>query len=212
MMECILFNAPFVRESGSLLIIQEAQEIPHLLGDFVHVAEQNGLALQRIGPKEKSKMRMQRDVDGDFYSGSVCPSCEHDWGCEPFETRLCPLCRVKAMDEAISEGRKIAVMNSAMMPDSGLYRCDGLDREDFAKYLCRYREALASYIGYQQNLDLIKEWTEGQVDLPICNALTVLEPGDFALVMRLNYRAPKGSKGRPVNEGDFSFFLVNRQA
>lgn len=98
------------------------------------------------------------------------------------------------------------LMNSAMMPVPGMYRCESISRETFCALLKADPSPL-SYIGYQQNVDLIREWTG--ISLPVSHEQTIMEAGDQALVMRLDYRAA-GTKGRKVGENDFSFFMVTR--
>lgn len=97
------------------------------------------------------------------------------------------------------------IMNSAMMPHAGKYTCKQISKKEFCEEI-QGADVLESYIGYPQNIDLILRWTG--VSLPLCRDSTTFEDGDVALVMRLDYRVAPGEKGRPVGEGDFSFFLV----
>jgi len=105
----------------------------------------------------------------------------------------------------LEEKLKIKVMNSAMMPHEGQYDCRKISKKEFCEAI-QNADGLESYIGYPQNIDLIERWTGAS--LPLCRDNTTFEEGDQALVMRLDYRVSPGEKGRPVQESDFSFFLV----
>lgn len=101
------------------------------------------------------------------------------------------------------------ILNSCIMPVPGLFRNEAITRDEFLSSLLA-DPSPTSYIGYQQNCDLIARWTGGKVRLPVSHESTPFEVGDVALVMRLDYRAPIGTKGRRVGEEDFSFFRVTR--
>ena len=105
---------------------------------------------------------------------------------------------------------KIRLMNSAMMPQAGYYHAERIDFASFKKILKEAVEngMLVSYIGYEQNVKLIKAWTGKEVALNRSRA--VLQDGDQILVMKLTYRVPNpADKGKEVNEEDFEFFLVD---
>ena len=97
------------------------------------------------------------------------------------------------------------LMNSAMMPQPGVYNCKQITKEEFCDLL-KQADKIESFIGYPQNISLIKEWTG--CTIPLCRDNTTFKDGDQALVMRLDYRVKPGTKGRKVDENDFSFFLV----
>lgn len=104
---------------------------------------------------------------------------------------------------------KVKLMNSAMMPSPGKYDCQEITKQAFSERLqsASQRDLLESYVGYQQNINLIKGWTG--VSVPLSRAQTTLGCGDVMLIMRLNYRPAPGEKGRSVSEEDFTFFEVS---
>tara|TARA_R100000655_G_C2895646_1_gene177874 strand:+ start:274 stop:597 length:324 start_codon:yes stop_codon:yes gene_type:complete len=99
-------------------------------------------------------------------------------------------------------------MNSAMMPCSGDYECRAIHFHDFIYSIeeAHERKELESYIGYQQNCDLIYKWSGIKIEPN--RSQTTLEHGDFMLVMKLKYRANPLEKGKEVKEDDFEFFIV----
>lgn len=99
------------------------------------------------------------------------------------------------------------LMNSAMMPKPGTYRLTKCDRQIFIRLLqAAYQKGnLDNFIGYPQNLKLIKKWSG--VILNPCREQTSLEPGDKMLIMKLKYRLNDPAlKGREMSEDDFEFF------
>ena len=93
------------------------------------------------------------------------------------------------------------------MPVAGTYRIHQLSIQEFAAGVdaaIRQRVARSS-IGYQQNVDIIKQLTGHQVKLT--KEETKLEDGDALYIMRLRYRTD-GYKGRPVRLEDFEFFFA----
>jgi len=101
----------------------------------------------------------------------------------------------------------IKLMNSAMMPQPGTYRLRRITHTEFCRALQEATEKnmLESYIGYQQNIDLIYQWTG--VHVPLSRAETSLEDGDSLLIMKLRYRLNDPSrKGAPVDKTSFEFF------
>ena len=103
----------------------------------------------------------------------------------------------------------VKLVNSAMMPVPGRYEAREISFEEFVERLVEAYEKgnLESYIGYPQNIELIKEWTGIEVELN--RSKTDLEPGDELLVMKLKYRVqdPK-TKGNVVDENDFEFMHI----
>ena len=96
------------------------------------------------------------------------------------------------------------LLNSAMMPREGLYVMKRISFEEFKAVLkASYeRDSIDSYIGYQQNIDLINKWTG--IKLETNRDQTVLEDTDSFLVMKLKYRvSDPNSKGAKVNENSF---------
>lgn len=104
---------------------------------------------------------------------------------------------------------RVKLLNSAMMPEPGKYELVKIGHFTFCSLLKEAYEKgiLDSYIGYQQNIELIKRWTG--IKLPISRETTRLESGDMLLIMKLKYRlvnpADKGKK--EVKEEDFEFFI-----
>lgn len=101
----------------------------------------------------------------------------------------------------------VRLLNSAMMPREGRYTMVAISKEEFVEKVQQAHNIgeLDSYIGYPQNIQLLKEWTG--LELPLKREQTTVESGDSILVMKLKYRtqAPKGSE---VNVNDFEFFEI----
>ena len=104
---------------------------------------------------------------------------------------------------------RVLLMNSAMMPEEGIYIAVKIDKKRFCELLklANKQGVLKSYIGYPQNAELIKKWTG--VEVEVNREKAELEDRDFILVMKLKYRvANPADKGKEVNEEDFEFFLI----
>lgn len=103
----------------------------------------------------------------------------------------------------------VKLTNSAVMPQHGVYRARQITKEEFVSLVQRAHAegTLESYIGYPQNVELIRKWAG--VDVALNRAETRLEDGDVMLVMKLRYRvADPSAKGAPVGEDDFEFYVV----
>lgn len=101
-------------------------------------------------------------------------------------------------------------MNSAMMPQPGHYELVALSREQFVGIL-RDAGTVDSYVGYPQTAEFVQRISGVQVE--VSRRPTVLEDGDRVLVVKLAYRPQDaGSKGAPVNENDYEFFLIRYTA
>ena len=100
----------------------------------------------------------------------------------------------------------IRLLNSAMMPTEGVYRLSKINKEEFVTILQKAvnENQLESYIGYPQNIELLKQWSG--LDIPLNRKETVVEDGDTLLIMKLNYRPEAGSKGLDVNDSSFLFY------
>jgi len=100
------------------------------------------------------------------------------------------------------------LLNSAMMPSAGTYYCKQIIFEEFVQIIKdeHAKGSIESYIGYQQNIDLLKKWTG--CDIELNRSTTVLKDIDEILVMRINYRPDANAKGIDVDEKDFEFFYV----
>lgn len=103
----------------------------------------------------------------------------------------------------------VRLINSAMMPCEGTYRLEEISKGTFIYVLqgAYAKNNLASYIGYQQNINLIEKWSGIRVAMN--RKETILKDGDHLLIMKLNYRPEVMSKGLTVNEDDFSFYIAN---
>ena len=103
------------------------------------------------------------------------------------------------------------ILNSAMMPLAGTYNLRAISYERFFQEIEEQHEEapdqLRSWIGYQQNADIIEENTG--VRLRITRENTWLHSGDRLLIMRLRYRMPSANKGQKVNKHDFEYFEGN---
>lgn len=99
-------------------------------------------------------------------------------------------------------------MNSAVMTCPGEYSLRRISRSEFIGRILAFwgKDDFCNYIGYQQNLDLIKKWSGGRINLTVSKKQTILADGDTMLCMTLKYRS-EGYKGIDVNEKDFDFFI-----
>jgi len=105
---------------------------------------------------------------------------------------------------------KVRLLNSAMMPREGIYKMKRINKHQFCEILINaHREGnLDSYIGYQDNLELIKKWTG--ITLPFRRDTTGIEDGDILLIMKLNKRMGDPTLKGKVQfcEEDFEFFIA----
>lgn len=101
------------------------------------------------------------------------------------------------------------LLNSAVMPKEGQYSAYKISFQEFKLLLqkAHKRGELESYIGYPQNIELIRKWTG--IEVPLNRAETNLDDGDEILVMKLRYRVSNpADKGKEVKEEDFEFFYI----
>lgn len=103
----------------------------------------------------------------------------------------------------------VRLLNSSMMPKAGIYSMESITVAQFCDILVDAYEnqKLDSYIGYQQNADLIEKLTGIRPAINRNN--TILENGDTILIMKLGYRA--NNKRGQVDENDFEFFEASYQ-
>lgn len=105
---------------------------------------------------------------------------------------------------------KYKLMNSAMMPREGLYRCRRITPEDFGRLVAEAAASggIESYIGYEATADIVELLSGYRPEVSRAN--TNVEPGDIMLVARLKYRAenPKAKHMLRPEIGDFEFFVV----
>lgn len=105
------------------------------------------------------------------------------------------------------------LLNSAIMPAPGTYRLEPVTREAFAARVRHAARAgtLVSYIGYEQTAAMISRLAG--VSIAVTREATTVESGDELLICRLRYRvADVSTKGRPVDENDFEFFVCGYTA
>ena len=105
----------------------------------------------------------------------------------------------------------IYLMNSAVMPagNYGTYEYSETSLEELKEVLKGQHGPYTSHIGYQQNADLIEQWTGIRPE--VSRTETLFEHGDAALVMRLKHRvADPSTKGAPVSSdpADWEFAWV----
>ena|SRR3990167_8832198 len=104
----------------------------------------------------------------------------------------------------------IKLMNSAMMPQPGKYELERLTRNQFVSIL-RDNGGVDSYVGYPQTAEFVERISG--VSVAVSRRQTVLADSDRVLVVKLAYRPQDaGSKGQPVNEDEYEFFLIRYEA
>jgi len=105
---------------------------------------------------------------------------------------------------------RVVLMNSAMMPQEGLYTIYRIPQEEFFNRLKKAYEEdnLHSYIGYSTNIDFIARHTG--IVLPLSREQTTLQDGDTMLIMKLKYRLQDpSSKGKHIpSDDDYEFFIA----
>jgi len=100
----------------------------------------------------------------------------------------------------------IKLMNSAMMPTPGKYELVALTREQFVGIL-RDNGQCDSYVGYPQTAKFVERISG--VEVAVSRRQTTLQDGERVLVVKLAYRPQDAdTKGAPVVEADYEFFLV----
>lgn len=105
----------------------------------------------------------------------------------------------------------VHLMNSAMMPAEGIYVAQRISQESFASWVRRAYATgtLKSYIGYEQTARHIEAIAGVPVEVSR-QPVSDLQDRDVLLVCKLKYRvADPTSKGKPVRESDFEYFLVD---
>ena len=107
----------------------------------------------------------------------------------------------------------IHLMNSAMMPEEGVYYCKKVSSEkirDLFLIRCgQKREPYKSYIGYPNSAAVLSELLG--VEIPLSRERTVLEDGETAFAMRLRYRVAPASKAMNKHGEkleDYDFFVI----
>lgn len=104
--------------------------------------------------------------------------------------------------------RTIRLMNSAMMPNDGVYRKATFSKEAFKAEFDAHRLAgaeIKSYIGYPETARILSELLK--FDVKVSRDETTLDFGDVMLVARLKYRVNPTEKAtnRKQTIEDFEF-------
>jgi hypothetical protein len=113
----------------------------------------------------------------------------------------------------IYDDKPVRLMNSAMMPCSGIYECMEISEEIFAHLLKVANDdcGIDSYIGYKENIAHIKALTG--IEVPLNRSLTPLMDGDHILAMRKRYNPDEArAKNERTGEGQWQYFTVIYQA
>ena len=102
------------------------------------------------------------------------------------------------------------LLNSAMMPDEGLYILRRVSREFFAELVAdaHRRGNLRSYIGYPETAQHIERIA--RVPIPVNRAATQLPDQCLIAICKLKYRvADPGAKGKlQPGEDDYEYFVA----
>lgn len=100
----------------------------------------------------------------------------------------------------------IKLMNSPMMPQPGHYELVAITKELFV-HILRDNGSVDSYVGYPQTAEFVQRISG--VPVEVSRRQTVLTDGDRVLIVKLAYRPQDAStKGQPVNENDYEFYLM----
>jgi len=102
----------------------------------------------------------------------------------------------------------LRLMNSAMMPNDGIYTRRQISFDEFKEIFDRHSEFI-SYIGYPQLARILSANLKTRVDVNL--EQTELRDGDKILVAKLPYRVPRGEKGQGRHGGrlqDYEFFYI----
>ncbi len=102
----------------------------------------------------------------------------------------------------------VLLLNSAVMPDEGVYTLKCISETTFQKVL---REAAAtdnfqSYIGYPETARLIEQITG--IEVEVSREQATLTPGDTMLIVKLRQRVanPADKETLQLSTDDFEFF------
>ena len=99
----------------------------------------------------------------------------------------------------------VQLMNSAVMTSPGTYKLRMLTLDEF---VAKVKEAYAAnqivnHLGYQQNIDLIYEYTG--IRFPLRTDRTDHRDGDISLAMRLTYRIADPNSKWKHQKPDYEF-------
>ena len=107
---------------------------------------------------------------------------------------------------------KFAILNSAMIPNEGIFSYQNLTLEQARTWLDAHAQSAASFVGYPQTADHITTLA----GIPgwrcrLSRDKVTLAPGDEVFVCKLAFRVDAGSKGR-TQAGDWEYGLLRRIA
>lgn len=102
----------------------------------------------------------------------------------------------------------IILMNSAMMLIDGTYKRETITHDEFVAAI-KDAEGVKSYIGYEQNVQLIKNWTGVEIE---CNREMIDAINAPIYIMSLKYRPDVLDKGSLVDPDDFQYLRVQYHA
>ena len=107
----------------------------------------------------------------------------------------------------------ILLLNSAVMPDEGVYTLKQITEAAFTKELqdAAASDNFRSYIGYPETAQLIEQITG--IAIEVSREQAVLSPGDTMLIVKLRHRVanPTDKKTLQLSTDDFEFFRCDWQ-
>lgn len=107
----------------------------------------------------------------------------------------------------------ILLLNSAVMPDEGVYTLKQISKTIFTKELQDADTSghLQSYIGYPETARLIEQITG--IEVEVSREQASLAPGDIMLIVKLRQRVanPADKEMPQLSVDDFEFFRCNWQ-
>lgn len=105
----------------------------------------------------------------------------------------------------------ILLLNSAVMPNEGVYTLKRISEARFTKEIQEAAETgdFKSYIGYPQTAQLIEQTTG--ITVEVSRAQATLTPGDIMLIVKLRQRIanPMDKETLQLSIDDFEFYQCN---
>ena len=107
----------------------------------------------------------------------------------------------------------ILLLNSAVMPNEGVYTLKQISANTFKEVLQEVDENdnFKSYIGYTETADLIEQITD--VTVEVSREQATLTPGDTMLIVKLRQRVanPADKETLQLSINDFEFYRCDWQ-
>ena len=107
----------------------------------------------------------------------------------------------------------ILLLNSAVMPDEGVYTLKQITETTFTKELqdAAVSDNFKSYIGYPETAQLIEQITG--IEVGVSREQATLTPGDIMLIVKLHQRVanPADKETLQLSIDDFEFFRCDWQ-